>query len=159
MLQCTHVGKSRKNAPCQWLQRNCSGSAPCRICCLSWSTAFPSHTKGFTHIKQSCCLQCESYLRGVRFGLQNWESFIRHLHRQFASTPILKACICIHITREATSFLVAFIHWWHISPVFAMQAQKKLISCNLAALLQVYFTCWGTEHLRFLFAAPMICTS
>lgn len=54
------------------LWRDFSGSAPCRICCLSWSTAFSSHIKDFTHLKQSWHLQCESYLKGVRFNIPNW---------------------------------------------------------------------------------------
>lgn len=153
------MGKSRKNVPHQGLQRNCSGSAPCRICCLSWSTAFSSHTKGFTHLKQSWRLQCECYLTGVRFGLQNWRSFIRRFYRQIASAPILKPWISTHFTRDTAPFLVSFKHEWYRSPVIDMQAQKKWISCNLACVatsLLLMLRNWAPSAP---FIAPMTCTS
>lgn len=150
MLQCTHVGKSRKNALHQWLWRGFSGSAPCRICCLSWSTAFSSHIKDFTRLKQSWHLQCESYLKGVRFDVPNGSL-------SDILTGRLQLDLCLspeypYISPELQLFSKfpsyksdADLQW------LTYKYRKNGFLAILLVLLQMYFSCWRTKHLQIFY--------
>lgn len=155
MLRCTHVGKSRKSVLHQWFWRDFSGSAPCRICCLSWSTAFSSHIKDFTRLKQSWHLQCESYLKGVRFGVPNW-----------SLSDILTGRLQLHLyISPEYPYISPEMQLFSKSPSYKSDTdllwlthryRKNGFLAILLLLLQINFSYWRTKHLQLLLLPSLL---